>query len=40
MAIVKSKKFKVNHKRLDLYIGTEELYPENYDLDIAFETIL
>lgn len=38
LVMVKGKKFKVNHKRLDLYIGTEELYPENYDLDIAFET--
>jgi DNA mismatch repair protein MutS2 len=36
--MVMRKKFKVNHKRLSLYIGSEELYPENYDFDIVFES--
>ena len=38
VVMVMSKKFKVNHKRLSLYIEAKELYPENYDFDIAFET--
>lgn len=37
--MVMRKKFKINHKRLSLYIGSEELYPENYDFDIVFETV-
>lgn len=36
--IVKKKKLKINHKRLTLHIQGEKLYPENYDLDIVFET--
>lgn len=36
--MVMQKKFKINHKRLSLYIETKELYPENYDFDIVFET--
>ena len=38
VVMVMRKKLKVSHKRLTLYIEKEELYPENYDLDIAFET--
>jgi DNA mismatch repair protein MutS2 len=38
VVMIMRKKFKVNHKRLTLYIEKKELYPENYDLDIAFET--
>ncbi|WP_432661789.1 endonuclease MutS2 [Wukongibacter baidiensis] len=36
--MVKKKKLKVNKKRLSLHIEAENLYPENYDLDIVFET--
>jgi DNA mismatch repair protein MutS2 len=36
--MVMNKKFKINHKRLSLYISTEELYPEDYDFDIVFES--
>lgn len=36
--MVMRRKFKINHKRLSLYIETEELYPENYDFDIVFQT--
>lgn len=37
--MVMKKKFKINHKRLKLYIESEELYPENYDFDIVFESV-
>ncbi len=36
--MVKKKKLTINHKRLRLNIKGEELYPEDYDLDIVFET--
>jgi MutS2 family protein len=36
--MVMKTKFKVNHKRLSLYIEGEELYPEDYDFDIVFES--
>lgn len=36
--MVMRKKFKINQKRLSLYIETKELYPENYDFDIVFES--
>ncbi|MFZ5643077.1 MAG: endonuclease MutS2 [Bacillota bacterium] len=36
--MVMKRKFKVNHKRLSLYVGAENLYPENYDMDIIFES--
>lgn len=32
------KKIKVNRKRLSLYIESKELYPDNYDFDIIFDT--
>lgn len=32
------KKIKVNKKRLSLYIDSKELYPDEYDFDIVFET--
>ncbi|MDZ5474523.1 endonuclease MutS2 [Bacillus sp. 31A1R] len=35
---VKSEKITINHKRLKLYIAANELYPEDYDFDIIFET--
>ncbi|MBB6214370.1 MutS2 family protein [Anaerosolibacter carboniphilus] len=36
--MVMKKKFKINHKRLSLYIEGQELYPENYDFDIVLES--
>ncbi len=36
--MVMKKKLKINHKRLSLHISQEELYPEDYDLDIVFES--
>ena len=36
--MVKKKKFTINHKRLSLHIKGEELYPEDYDMDIVFES--
>lgn len=34
----KKNKLKVNKKRLSLYIEAKELYPEDYDMDIVFES--
>ncbi|NEN86357.1 endonuclease MutS2 [Paenibacillus elgii] len=36
--MIQNQKFKINQKRLKLHIESEELYPDNYDLDIVFET--
>jgi DNA mismatch repair protein MutS2 len=36
--MVKKKKLTVNHKRLRLHIKAEDLYPEDYDMDIVFES--
>lgn len=36
--MVMKKKLKINHKRLSLYIQNDELYPEDYDFDIVFDT--
>jgi hypothetical protein len=36
--MVMDKKYIINHKRLTLSIDREDLYPENYDMDIIFET--
>lgn len=36
--LVKGELKTFNHKRLVLYISAEELYPEDYDFDIIFET--
>lgn len=33
------KKIWINHKRLKLYIKAEELYPEDYDFSILFDTV-
>ncbi|MDD4802575.1 MAG: hypothetical protein PHF24_06500, partial [Syntrophomonas sp.] len=38
MVMVMGKKYVVNHKRLTPHIDRKELYPENYDLDVVFET--
>ena len=35
---VKGEKISVNHKRLTLYIAASELYPEDYDYDIIFQS--
>jgi DNA mismatch repair protein MutS2 len=36
--MVMRKKFKINYKRLSLYVDSAELYPEDYDFDIVFES--
>jgi MutS2 family protein len=36
--MVMKQKFKINHKRLSIYIEGEDLYPEDYDFDIVFES--
>lgn len=36
--MVMKQKLKVNQKRLSLYVEAEQLYPENYDLDIVLES--
>jgi DNA mismatch repair protein MutS2 len=35
---IKGVKQEYNHKRLQLYISKEDLYPEDYDFDIIFDT--
>lgn len=35
---VKGEKLTINHKRLKLYIAANELYPDDYDFDIIFQT--
>ncbi|MHC0035624.1 endonuclease MutS2 [Pseudoneobacillus sp. C159] len=35
---IKGKKLEINHKRLQLYISRDELYPADYDFDIIFDT--
>ncbi|MEB9897392.1 DNA mismatch repair protein MutS, partial [Bacillus cereus] len=36
--MIQRQKVKINHKRLSLYIEGKELYPEDYDMDIVFES--
>lgn len=38
VVMVMKKKYKINHKRLSLYVAAKDLYPEDYDLDIVFES--
>ncbi|MFS1513680.1 endonuclease MutS2 [Chengkuizengella sp. SCS-71B] len=38
VVMIKGEKKVLNHKRMKLHIKAEELYPENYDFDIIFET--
>ena len=38
IVLVKGKKHAINHKRLTLQIPAAELYPENYDLSIVFDS--
>ncbi|PLS01539.1 endonuclease MutS2 [Neobacillus cucumis] len=35
---VKGEKISLNHKRLTLYIAADELYPDDYDFDIIFQS--
>ena len=36
--MIQKKKMKINHKRLKPYLSKDELYPEDYDFDIIFES--
>jgi DNA mismatch repair protein MutS2 len=36
--LVRGKRIQIARKRLQLQISAEELYPEEYDLDIVFES--
>jgi dsDNA-specific endonuclease/ATPase MutS2 len=36
---VKGKKLMVNHKRIKLQVSAKELYPENYDFSILFDSV-
>ncbi|WP_068782804.1 endonuclease MutS2 [Paenibacillus phocaensis] len=38
MVQVQKQKIKINHKRLKPYLKSESLYPEDYDLDIVFDS--
>lgn len=38
VVLVLGKKLRINNKRLSLYLDREDLYPENYDLDIVLES--
>jgi DNA mismatch repair protein MutS2 len=35
---IKGEKQQINHKRIALYIAAKELYPEDYDFDIIFQS--
>jgi DNA mismatch repair protein MutS2 len=35
---VKDEKVSINHKRLSIYISAKELYPDDYDFDIIFQS--
>jgi len=36
---IKKKKYLVNHKRVELKIPASELYPDNYDFSVVFDTV-
>ncbi|MEF3313474.1 DNA mismatch repair protein MutS [Paenibacillus sp. GYB004] len=36
--MIQKQRFKINRKRLALHIAKSELYPDNYDMDIVFES--
>ncbi|MNL71435.1 hypothetical protein D3C87_1965840 [compost metagenome] len=36
--MIQKQKMKFNHKRLKPYLSKEELYPDEYDFDIIFES--
>ena len=33
------KKIYINHKRVRLHVAAQELYPEDYDFSIIFDTV-
>lgn len=33
------KKIWINHKRIKLHVAADELYPEDYDFSIIFESV-
>jgi DNA mismatch repair protein MutS2 len=35
---IKGEKKEINHKRLELYISSQEMYPKDYDFDIIFKS--
>jgi len=37
---LKKKKLLINHKRIKLHVPASELYPENYDFSIIFDTVV
>ena len=36
---MKNKKIWINHKRVKLHVAAKEMYPEDYDFSILFETV-
>lgn len=36
---IKKEKLLINHKRLKLHVPASELYPEDYDFSIIFDTV-
>lgn len=36
---MRDKKIWINHKRIKLHVAAEELYPEDYDFSIVFDTV-
>jgi len=36
---IKGKKHMINHKRIKLRVAAAELYPEDYDFSIIFDTV-
>ena len=36
---LKGKKIWINHKRVKLHVAAEELYPEDYDFSIIFDSV-
>lgn len=37
--IIKNKKIYINHKRVKLHVKADQLYPEDYDFSIVFDTV-
>ena len=36
---LRDKKIYINHKRVKLHVAAEELYPEDYDFSIVFDSV-
>ena len=36
---LRDKKIYINHKRVKLHVAAQELYPEDYDFSIVFDTV-